>query len=156
MSKIYDELKRAEYSRHAGAEYSQRAGNVVSAGVCIDGEISGNDDLLVEGLVEGLIELGDGVLTIAPTGRVAADVVAREVIVYGEIRGNIAARDRIEIRKGAVMAGDVMTARMIIEEGADFRGLMEIASRGSAPQAVPATASLPVEEQNTRALSAAG
>lgn len=148
MSKIYDELKRAEYSRHAD--------NVVSAGVCVNGEISGNEDLLVEGIVEGLIELGDGVLTIAATGRVAADVVAREVVVYGEMQGNIAARDRIEIGKNGVMVGDVMTARMIIEDGADFRGLMEISSRGSSSYGLPSTVSPAVEDQNTRALSAAG
>lgn len=148
MSKIYDELKRAEYSRHAV--------NVVGAGACINGEISGNEDLLVEGTVEGLIELGDGMLTIAATGKVAADVVAREVVVYGEMRGNIAARDRIEIRKDGVMVGDVTTARMIIDDGAEFRGLMEIISRESSSYALPPAVTSPGEEQHTRALSAAG
>jgi cytoskeletal protein CcmA (bactofilin family) len=148
VSKIYDELKRAEYARHAS--------NIVGGGVCVNGEISGNEDLLVEGIVEGLIELGDGVLTVAATGRVAADVVAREVVVYGEMRGNIAARERIEIMKDALMVGDVSTGRIIIEEGADFRGLMEIISRETLSHTPPAAANSPGQAYHSRAMTAAG
>jgi cytoskeletal protein CcmA (bactofilin family) len=148
VSKIYDELKRAEYSRHAS--------NIVGGGVCVHGEISGNEDLLVEGVVEGMIQLGDGVLTVAATGRVAADVVAREVVVYGEMRGNIAARERIEIRKDALMVGDVSTGRIIIEEGADFKGLMEIVSREKLSHTLPAAANSSGQEHYSRAMMAAG
>lgn len=146
MSQIYNELKRAENSRHVS--------NLVSAGVVINGEISGNEDLLVEGIVEGLIDLGEGVLTVAGMANVAADVVAREVIVYGELRGNVAARDRLEIRKDGLMVGDVMTARIIIEEGADFRGLMEITSRQKRSYAPP-EAAVSSDEQHNRAFTAA-
>ena len=151
MSKIYDELKRAEYSRNVC--------NIVSAGICVDGEICGNEDLLVEGLVEGLIQLGEGILTVAATGRVAADVIAREVVVYGEMRGNIAARDRVEIRRGGCIVGDAMTARFVIDDGADFRGLMEITSREKSSYVSPETTistNSTADEQHTRAFTAAG
>ncbi|MGD0963225.1 MAG: polymer-forming cytoskeletal protein [Candidatus Acidiferrales bacterium] len=118
MSKIYDDLKLAEQSRHGN--------NVVSAGLRIKGEISGNEDLLVDGRTEGPIHLGDGVLTIGATGKIASDVVAREIIVYGEAKGNLAAQDRIQIKKDGSVVGDLTTARIMIEDGAYFKGSIEI------------------------------
>jgi cytoskeletal protein CcmA (bactofilin family) len=146
LSKTYDELKRAEYSRQVS--------NVVAADLRINGEISGNEDLLVEGIVEGLIQLGDGMLTVGATGRIAADVVAREIVVYGEVRGNLVARDRIEIKKEGSMVGDLTTARFIIEDGANFRGSIEIIGRDTSSHAFSPT--IEGEEQHSRALTAAG
>lgn len=133
MSKINDELKRAEYSRHGGA--------VVSAGLRIKGEISGKEDILVDGLVEGPIQLGDGILTVGATGKITADVVAREVIVYGKVEGNVAARDRIEIKKEGSIVGNLKTARIIIEDGANLKGSVEIVNRDKSPQALAPEAS---------------
>ena len=118
MSKIYDEVKRAEQSRHGG--------NVVGVGLCIKGQISGNEDLLVDGSMEGSIQLGEGMLTVGSSGKLTADVVAREVIVYGKLKGNVAARDRIEIKKDGSVVGDLTTGRIAIEDGANFKGSVEI------------------------------
>jgi cytoskeletal protein CcmA (bactofilin family) len=118
VSKTYDDLKSAEHSRHGG--------NVVSAGVRIKGAISGQEDLLVDGIVEGPIQLGDGILTVGVRGKITADVVAREVIIYSEVKGNLAARDRIEIKKDGSVLGDLLTGRIVIEDGAIFKGSIEI------------------------------
>ena len=118
MSKIYDEVKRAEQSRQEG--------NVVGAGLLIKGQISGNDDLLVDGHVEGSVQLGDRMLTVGSTGKITADVVAREVVVYGTVKGNVAAGDRIEIKKNGSVVGDLTTARIVIEDGANIKGSIEI------------------------------
>ena len=112
MSKVHDELKRAEYPLQAGT--------VVSAGLHIQGEISGNEDMLVEGIVEGPIQLGDGMLTVGAAGKITADVLAREVIVYGKLEGNLTARDRIQIKNVGSVVGDLATARIIIEDGANL------------------------------------
>ncbi len=146
MSKIYDELKSAEYSRHGGT--------VVSAGLRIKGEISGNENMLVEGLVEGPIQLGDGMLTVGATGKITADVVAREVIVYGKVEGNLAAEDRIEIKKEGSMIGDLTTARIIIEDGAHLKGSIEIVSRDKSSQALAPAEASSIGKQNGRAFAA--
>ena len=144
MSKIYDEVKRAEPSRYGS--------NVVGAGLRIKGQISGNEDLLVDGSIEGSIQLGDRMLKVGPSGKLTADVVAREVIVYGEVKGNLAARDRIEIKKDGSVVGDLTTGRIVIEDGANFKGSIEIvkaidtASREKPSQAFAATAA-PADSQ---------
>jgi cytoskeletal protein CcmA (bactofilin family) len=140
LSKTYDDLKLAEQSRHGS--------NVVSAGLRVKGEILGNEDLLVDGSIEGTIQLGDGILTIGASGRMTADVVAREVIVYGEVKGNLVARDRIQIKKEGSVVGDLTTGRIVIEDGATFKGSIEIvrqatdaASREKPSQSLAATVS---------------
>ena len=145
MSKTYDELKRAEYSRHGG--------NVLSANLRIKGEISGNEDLLVEGIVEGPIQLEDGMLTVGATGKITSNVVAREVIIYGEVRGNLAARDRVEIKKGGSMVGDLTTTRITIEDGATVKGSIEIIRKDKSSNASDPKIE---EEQSGRAFKATG
>src|SRR3984885_2667488 len=90
------------------------------------GEISGNEDLHVDGSVEGLIHLDDRKLVIGASAKVTADVIAREVVVYGNVKGNLQARDRIEIKKDGSVVGDLTTARIMIEDGAYFKGSIEI------------------------------
>src|SRR6202050_1002852 len=90
------------------------------------GEISGNEDLHVDGSVEGLIHLEDRKLVIGASAKVTADVIAREVVVYGTVKGNLQARDRIEIKKDGSVVGDLTTARIMIEDGAYFKGSIEI------------------------------
>ena len=90
------------------------------------GEISGNEDLHVDGSVEGLISLEDRKLAVGPSAKLTADVVAREIVVYGSVKGNLRARDRIEIKKDGSVVGDLTTARIMIEDGAYFKGSIEI------------------------------
>jgi len=98
----------------------------VGASLHIKGEISGNEDLQVDGNVEGSIQLEGRKLTVGASGRVTADVVAREVVVYGSSKGNLCAGDRIEIKKDGLVVGELRTARIIIEDGAHFKGSIEI------------------------------
>jgi cytoskeletal protein CcmA (bactofilin family) len=95
------------------------------------GEISGNEDLHVDGNVEGLIQLEERKLTVGASAKVTADVVAREVVVYGTVKGNLRARDRIEIKKDGSVIGDLTTARIMIEDGAYFKGSIEIDKKGN-------------------------
>jgi len=140
LSKTYDDLKLARQLQHVSS--------VVSAGLRIKGEISGNEDLLVNGIVECPIQLDETMLTVGPSGKLTANVVAREVIVFGEVKGNLVARDRIQIKKEGSVVGDLTTGRIVIEDGANFKGSIEIvrqttdaASRAKPPQSFAATAS---------------
>jgi cytoskeletal protein CcmA (bactofilin family) len=103
----------------------------LGASLHIKGEISGNEDLHVDGSVEGLIQLDDRKLTVGASAKVTADLVAREVVVYGSVKGNLRARDRIEIKKDGSVIGDLTTARIMIEDGAYFKGSIEIDRKGA-------------------------
>src|SRR5204863_7512917 len=110
----------------------------------VNGQIVSQEDLYVDGDVEGTVELTQHKLTIGPNGKVHAAVKAREVVVLGSIQGNVEASDKIEIRKDAKLVGDIKTARIIIEGGAYFKGSIDIvepeakAAPGSAPRPPPA------------------
>lgn len=110
----------------------------IGKAVKIAGQIYSREDLYVDGDVEGTIELMDHKLTIGPNGKVHAGVKAREVVALGAIQGNVEASDRIEIRKDAKLVGDIKTARIIIEDGAYFKGSIDIVK--SEPKAAPAPA----------------
>src|ERR1700689_1971963 len=98
----------------------------------VKGEITGREDMAVAGSVEGLIQLEDRKLTIGASAKVTADIIAREVVVYGNVKGNLRARDRIEIKKDGSVVGDLTTARIMIEDGAYFKGSIEIDKTGDA------------------------
>jgi len=92
----------------------------------VKGEISGNEDFHIDGQVEGSVTLGGHRLTVGRNAKVTAEVTAREVVVYGNVDGDLRARDRIEIRKDGSVVGDLTTARIMIEDGAYFKGQIEI------------------------------
>lgn len=94
--------------------------------VSVKGQISGNEDLRIEGRVEGPIALGGHRLTVGRTAEVTSDVVVREMVVQGKVNGNIRARDRIEIRKDGAVLGDLTTCRLVVEDGARLKGNIEI------------------------------
>ena len=98
----------------------------LGASLHFKGEISGDEDLRVDGSLEGSIRLEGRNLTIGASAKLTADIVAREVVVYGSIKGSLHARDRIEIKKEGSVAGDITTARILIEDGAYFKGSIEI------------------------------
>ena len=97
----------------------------------VKGDITGTEDLLIDGSVEGLVELDERKLTIGPTAKVTADINARDVVVYGFVKGNVHAKGRIEIKKDGSVIGNLTTAQIMIEDGADFKGSIEI-DRGEA------------------------
>ena len=115
---------------------STTSGNTARLGssLHVKGEITGNEDLLIDGTVEGLVQLEDRKLTVGASAKVTADVIAREVIVYGNVKGNLRARDRIEIKKDGSVVGDLTTARISIEDGAYFKGSIEIDKTGDAAE----------------------
>jgi len=93
----------------------------------LKGEISGNEDLDIDGTVEGLVHIDEGKLTVGATAKLTADVIAGEVIVYGSVKGNVRGKGKIEIKKDGSVNGDLTTAQIIIEDGAYFKGSIEIA-----------------------------
>ena len=96
----------------------------------IKGEITGNEDLTIEGTVEGLVQLDERKLTVGAAAKLTADIIAREIVVYGTVKGNLRAKDRIEIKKDGSVNGDLTTARIMIEDGAYFKGSIEIDKSG--------------------------
>ncbi len=116
-------------------ETSRGGSATIGKAVKINGQIYSREDLYVDGDVEGTIELMDHKLTIGPNGKVHAGVKAREVVALGVIQGNVEASERIEIRKDAKLVGDIKTARIIIEDGAYFKGSIDIVK--SEPKAAP-------------------
>jgi cytoskeletal protein CcmA (bactofilin family) len=98
----------------------------IGKSVVIKGELSGSEDLFLDGEVEGSIELQNQNLTVGPNGRVRANINARELVIHGKVDGNITASERVELRKSAVLVGDILTQRIIIEDGAYFKGGIDI------------------------------
>ncbi len=88
----------------------------------VKGEISGNEDLVIEGSVEGLVHLGEGKLTVGASAKVTAGIIAGEAVVYGTVTGRMQVNDRIEIKKEGWVNGNLTTAHIVIEDGAYFRG----------------------------------
>jgi cytoskeletal protein CcmA (bactofilin family) len=98
----------------------------IGKAVRINGQIHSKEDLYVDGDLEGTVEALEHKLTIGPNGTVHATIKAREVVALGTIQGNVEAADKIEIRKDARLTGDIRTARIIIEDGAYFKGSIDI------------------------------
>ena len=94
------------------------------------GEVSSEEDLIVDGELEGKLRLGNR-LTIGPGSKVTADIKAKEVEVFGSLKGNVEARDRIAIHAGATIVGDIKTAGIVIDDGAYFKGGIDICRNDS-------------------------
>jgi cytoskeletal protein CcmA (bactofilin family) len=105
----------------------------IGKSVVIKGELSGSEDLYVDGAVEGAIQLQGNDLVIGPNGHVHADVNAKGVTIQGKLEGNIRASDRAELRKSAVVLGDIVTQRIAIEDGAYLKGKVEIHRESAKP-----------------------
>ena len=137
----------------ANAPVSGRAAACISQGIRIKGEVTGSEDLFVDGHVEGKLNLSNGSLTVGPNGDVKADITAREVIVRGRVDGKIVGREKIQLWSTGNVSGDLQTERLAIEDGAVLSGRVEIEtgkpvnrnaeSRGTtSPTAKTATASV--------------
>jgi len=104
---------------------------LIGKSVVIKGDLSGSEDLYIDGKVDGTIELRGNNLTIGPNGQVKASVNAKGVTIAGNLEGNVNATDRLELRKTAVVLGDVATQRVSIEEGAYIKGKVDIQQKDS-------------------------
>ena len=121
------------------ADHSPRGVAVLGKSVMVKGQIFSREDLTIDGEVEGTVELQENRLTVGPNGRVQATVKAREIVVLGTVHGNVEASDKIDIRKEAKLVGDIRTQRIVIEDGAYFKGSIDITK----PEAKPAPAPKP-------------
>ncbi len=131
----------------------------IGKAVKIIGQIHSKEDLYVDGDLEGTVEALEHKLTIGPNGTVHAGIKAREVIALGNIQGNVEAADKIEIRKDAKLIGDIRTARIVIEDGAYFKGSIDIIKpepAKPAPQKTQAPSSAPAPAPVGHAPAAAG
>ena len=109
----------------------------IGKSVVILGEVKGSEDLIVDGRVEGTITLIESRLTIGPNADVAADLSARDVLVLGQVHGNVVASGRVELRAGCVMEGDIRATRLAVEDNAVFRGRVDL-TPGAPAAAKPA------------------
>ena len=109
----------------------------------IKGDLTGNEDLVIEGQVEGRVDLPNNQLTVGSDGKVKADLTAKAVVVIGHVTGNINATERVEVQATGIVDGDVRAPRLIVEEGAVLNGAIEMggnAVAGSAPKPAPKAA----------------
>jgi len=114
----------------------------IGKGLFFKGEISGTESLFIDGKVEGSINLPGNRVTVGRNGQVAASINAREIVVLGKIRGNVSASDRVDIRAEGSLAGDVSAARISIEDGAYFKGGIDIRKPDGKPT-VPVVGAAP-------------
>jgi cytoskeletal protein CcmA (bactofilin family) len=94
--------------------------------VVIQGEVKGSEDLMVDGRVEGTINLSESRLTIGPNAKVAADISAKDVVILGQLRGNVTASGRVELRAGCSVEGDIRALRLAVEDNAIFCGKVDL------------------------------
>ena len=124
----------------------------IGQSIQIKGELTGNEDLAIEGKVEGKILLKDHNLTVGPNARITADIHAKNVTVVGEVVGNITADDKVEVAETGSMKGDIMSPRVVLADGARFKGSIDMEVK---PRAVLSGAGAPVAAEAIRAVATA-
>ncbi len=140
----------AENSNRAPAASSAEQATI-GKGLFVKGEITGSESLFIDGKIEGNINLPGNRVTVGRNGQVAANVTAREVVILGKIRGNVNASDRVDIRAEGSLAGDVTAARISIEDGAYFKGGIDIRK----PEAAKPVAAAPAAPSSNEAAKVA-
>lgn len=134
----------------------------IGKSVVIKGELTGSEDLTIEGHVEGKIELRQNVLTIGPNGKIKAQVFAKSVVILGEVTGNVTASEKVDLRDNGSVDGDIAAPRVAIAEGAHFRGSIDMQRAGGKPgeskpvEKPAAQANAPAQSQSQPASAGAG
>jgi cytoskeletal protein CcmA (bactofilin family) len=123
-----------EAARPAAAVGEQAS---IGKGLSIKGEITGTESLFIDGKVEGSISIPGNRVTVGKNGNVTASISAREIVVLGKLKGNVSATDRVDIRAEGALTGDVAAARISIEDGAFFKGGIDIRKPDAKPDAKP-------------------
>ena len=113
---------------------------VIGKSVIIRGDLSGNEDLYLDGDIEGTITLKESSLTIGPNAQIRADITVRDLIVFGKLAGNIHAAGRVDLRQSASVKGDIYAAKLSIEESAILSGRVELTSSGQPATGAATTA----------------
>jgi cytoskeletal protein CcmA (bactofilin family) len=124
------EAPRAAAATGAGTPVATGEQATIGKSLVVKGEVTGSESLYIDGKVEGAINLPGNRVTVGRNGQVAANIVAREVVVLGKVRGNCQASDRVDIRSEGSLTGDVIAARISIEDGAFFKGGIDIRKPG--------------------------
>jgi cytoskeletal protein CcmA (bactofilin family) len=116
----------------------------IGKSVVILGEVKGSEDLIVDGRVEGTVTLSESRLTIGSSANVAADLSAKDILVLGQVHGNLAASGRVELRAGCMVEGDISAMRLAVEDNAVFRGRVDLTAGAAAkaPEAPPSDGNL--------------
>ena len=125
-SKNFLTNKKSSDAMHLADSTADRSTTWLGPSLHVQGDIIGTGDLLIDGSVEGMIQLDQGKLTVGAAAKLKADINARDVVVYGHVKGNVCARGRIEIKKDSSVIGNLTTAEVLIEDGANFKGSIEI------------------------------
>jgi cytoskeletal protein CcmA (bactofilin family) len=129
---------QASTGRIAATAYGREDMANIGKSISIKGDLTGNEDLQIDGNVEGRIDLPNNQLTIGADGKVKAEVHAKAVIVVGHVTGNVAAAERCEVKKSGIVDGDVRAPRLVIEEGAVLNGSVEMGDKARAAAGQPA------------------
>lgn len=126
----------------------------IGKSLVIKGELSGSESLYIDGRVEGSINLPGNRLTVGRNGVVSANINAREIVIIGKVKGNLAASDRVDIRNEGSLTGDVMAQRISIEDGAYFKGGIDIRKPGQQEKASSQAEKLPNVAEQPQATAA--
>jgi len=105
----------------------------IGKSIVISGEVKGGEDLIVDGRVEGTVNLAESRLTIGPNANVSADLTAKDVLIMGHVQGNVVASGRVELRAGCSVEGDIRALRLAVEDNAVFRGKVDLTQGASRP-----------------------
>lgn len=147
----YSEYEKSEPAVSASPDVRRRKTSVIGPTLIFKGELSANEDLIIEGEIEGTIAHQDKNLTVGKEGRVKADINARTVEVYGKVEGDIHGEDIVKLAKSADVKGNIRCARIVMEDGAQFSGSIDM---GQKTKSAPKPTSLPVGESAKQAESA--
>jgi cytoskeletal protein CcmA (bactofilin family) len=147
----------APSTRTASPQAAAATGEQATIGksLMIKGEVTGSESLYIDGRIEGTINLPGNRVTVGRNGQVAANISAREIVVLGKVRGNCQASDRIDIRSEGSLTGDVIAARISIEDGAFFKGGIDIRKPGDAKGGAAAAASASADQPQLVAVESA-
>lgn len=144
---------RAPESNKTSEPFRSEVAAHIGKSVLIKGELSGSEDLYLDGEVEGLIELRDHSLVIGPNSRIRANISAREVIVHGRVEGNVIGTERVELKQSCVLSGDITTQRVVIQDGAFFKGSVDLQRESKAEVRKPVAAAAAASSSSAPSLA---
>ncbi|MBI4889426.1 MAG: polymer-forming cytoskeletal protein [Acidobacteria bacterium] len=147
-------IPMSTYATRQVEHSSTRAGAAIGKNLAVVGQISGKEDLLIDGRLDGDVDLPENRLTVGPSGHLQGRVRAREIVIHGAVQGNLEASERVEIKKNARVIGDLKAQRPVIEDEAYFKGNVEtIRVDAPKPAAKPQPAAAPAPESQPSLLS---
>lgn len=155
---VREAIPTSTYPTRRVDEATTRAAAVIGKTIQVKGTVTGKEDLLVDGRLEGDVDLPENRLTVGPGGQIEGKIRAREIVIYGVVQGNLEASERVEIRKNAKVIGDMRASRPVIEDEAYFKGNVETIrvdppkppKPAAPPAAVPQASEAPPPKENTR------